>query len=83
MMHLMGVVSLPKPFLSCCVPDLKFDAFARLDLHQTGEEVHPHSGIGHLGEAAFGEPPDETRLANCGVSDDYQTKLIEPYGLHV
>lgn len=38
-------MSIPEPLLSCSVPDLKFDSFARLELHQTGEEVHPHSRI--------------------------------------
>ncbi len=77
------VLSLPEPLLSCSVPDLQFDPFARLDLHQAGEEVHPHGRVRHLGEAALREPPDQTRFADRGVSDDDQTKLIKPYRLHV
>ena len=76
-------LALPEPLLSRCVPDLQFDSFARLDLHQAGEEVHPHRRVRHLGEAALSEPPDQTRLADRRVSDDDQTELIKPYCLHV
>lgn len=72
----------PKALLTRGVPDLQLDPFPRLDLHQPGEEVHADGGVGHLGEAALREPPDQTGLPHRGVPDDDQPELIEPYRLH-
>lgn len=77
------VLSLPEPLLSSGIPDLEFDPFPRLDLHQAGEEIHPHSRVRHLSKTTFREPSDQTRLANSGVSDDDQAKLVKPYRVHV
>lgn len=77
------VCTSPEPLLTRGVPDLKFDPFSRLDLHQAREEVHANGRVRHLGEAALCEPADQARLAHSGVSDDNQTKLVKPYRLHV
>lgn len=73
----------PETLLARRVPDLQLDPFARLDLHQPGEEIHADGRVRHLGEAALREAADQTRLPHRRVPDDDQPELIEPYGLHV
>lgn len=77
-----GLLPSPEALLPGGVPDLQLDPLPGLDLHQAGEEVHAHGGVGHLGEATLREPPDQTRLAHRGVPDDDEAELVEPYGLH-
>lgn len=72
----------PEALLPRGVPDLQLDPLPGLDLHQPGEEVHAHGGVGDLGEATLCEPPDQTRFAHRGVPDDDEAELVEPYGLH-
>ncbi|OWK08066.1 hypothetical protein Celaphus_00008155, partial [Cervus elaphus hippelaphus] len=72
----------PEPLLTRGIPDLELDAFSGFDLHQTGEEIHPHRRVRNLGKAALGEAADQTRLAHRGIPDDNQPELIQPDGLH-
>lgn len=72
----------PETLLTGGVPDLQLDPFAWLDLHQPREKIHADGGVGHLGEAALREAPDQTRFAHRGVPNDDQPELIEPYRLH-
>lgn len=72
----------PEPLLTRGIPDLELDAFAWLDLNQTGEKIHPHRGVRNLGEAALGEAADQTGLAHRGIPDDNEPKLVQPDGLH-
>lgn len=72
----------PEPLLTRGIPDLELDAFAWLDLDQTGEKIHPHRGVRNLGEAALGEAADQTGLAHRGIPDDNEPKLVQPDGLH-
>lgn len=67
---------IPEPLLSSCVPDLQFDAFAWLDLHQTGKEIHSDCGVRHLRKTPLCETSDQTRFAHCRVADDDQSELV-------
>lgn len=66
----------PEPLLTRGIPDLELDAFSWLDLHQTGEKIHPHGGVRNLGKAALGEAADQTGLAHRGIPDDNEPELI-------
>lgn len=72
----------PEPLLTRGIPDLELDAFSGLDLHQTGEEIHPHGGVRNLGKAALGEAANQTGLAHRGIPDDNEPELVQPDGLH-
>lgn len=73
----------PESLLACRVPDLKLDAFAWFNLHQTGEEVYANSRIRHLCKTSFCEASDQTRLPHCGVANDNQPELVQPYSFHI
>lgn len=67
---------IPEPLLSSRVPDLQFDAFAWLNLHQTGKEIHSDGGVRHLCKTPLCETSDQTRLAYCRVANDDQSELV-------
>lgn len=66
----------PEPLLTRGIPDLELDAFSWLDLHQTGEKIHPHGGVRNLGKAALGEAADQTGFAHRGIPDDNEPELV-------
>ena len=61
--------ALPKSFLACRIPNLKFDANARFDLHQAGIKVNSNSRIASIFKLSICEIAQDGRLSHSTVTD--------------